>query len=144
MQCDSPNVFVGETGTAKGRGVFAARAHLEGETVETCPVVLFSATFAEVPEEVRKLLFNWGALSRTVSDSHCLALGYGSMYNHDNPANMRYEGDAATNVLHFVAIRPIAQGEELTVNYSAEGGGHQSPENDWFTRMGVTPYVDWT
>ena len=35
-------------------------------------------------------------------------------------------------------------GEKLTVNYSAEGGGHQSPENDWFTRMGVTPYVDWT
>ncbi|MEO8523479.1 MAG: SET domain-containing protein-lysine N-methyltransferase [Caldimonas sp.] len=143
MQRDSLNIFVGETGTIKGRGVFAARAHLEGETVEVCPVVLFSASFAEVPEEVRKILFNWGALSRTNTDEHCLALGYGSIYNHANPANMRYEGDAVAKVLRFVAIRPIAVGEELTVNYSSEGGGHQSPDNDWFTRMGVTRYVDW-
>jgi hypothetical protein len=36
---------------------------------------------------------------------------------------MRYEGDDEAKLLRFVAIRPIAPGEELTVNYSAEGGG---------------------
>ena len=30
------------------------------------------------------------------------------------------------------------------MNYSAVGGGHQSRDNNWFARMGVTPYVDWT
>ena len=113
MQCDSPNVFVGKTGTTKRRGEFAARRHVEGAIAETCPVVLFSATLAGVCEEVRKRLFNWGALSGRVSDNHCDALGYRSMCNHDNPSKMRYEGDAATNVLRFVATRPIAQGEEL-------------------------------
>ena len=136
------NLLVRDTGTIKGRGVYAARAHAQGEIVESCPVILFTATFAEIPIEVRKVLFNWGVLART-QQSHCLALGYGSLYNHGNPANMRYEGDDEAKVLRFVAIQPIAEGEELTVNYSAEGGGHESEDNDWFARMGVTRHPDW-
>ena len=56
---------------------------------------------------------------------------------------MRYEGDDEAKLLRFVAIRAIAAGEELTVNYSAEGGGHESDENDWFARMGETRHPDW-
>jgi uncharacterized protein len=140
MQLQSPSVYVRDTGTAKGRGVFAARAHAEGETVEACPVVLFSGAFSAVPDEVRKLLFNWGVLAQ-VQNMHCLALGYGSMYNHDNPANLRYEADASAGVLRFIAVRVIAQDEELTVNYNAVGGGPHSADDTWFTHMGVTPFV---
>jgi SET domain len=136
----SPSVYVSHTGTSKGRGVFAARSHAEGETVELCPVVLFDASFAGVPDEVRKLLFNWGVLA-DMRSTHCLALGYGSMYNHDNPANMRYEADTALNVLRFVAVRAIAPHEELTVNYNAIGGAHESADDSWFERMGITPFV---
>ena len=142
MHSPTSNIVVGDTGTIKGRGVFATRPHAEGEVVEACPVILFNATFAEIPIEVRRILFNWGVLANTASN-HCLALGYGSLYNHGNPANMRYEGDAEARLLRFVAIRAIAAGEELTVNYSAEGGGHESAENDWFARMGETPHPDW-
>ena len=138
----SPLAFVADTGTSKGRGVFANRMLAIGELVEACPVIVFSAEFGRIPAEVRSILFNWGVLARTAT-AHCLALGYGSMYNHGNPANMRYEGDADARVLRFVAIRAIAMGEELTVNYSAEGGGHESADNDWFKRMGETPYHDW-
>ena len=142
MPAAASNIVVADTGTSKGRGVFATRAHAEGEVVETCPVILFNATFTEIPIEVRRILFNWGVLART-KQSHCLALGYGSLYNHGNPANMRYEGDDEAKVLRFVAIRPIEPGEELTVNYSAEGGGHESEENDWFAKMGETRHHDW-
>lgn len=135
-----PDVYVRDTGTAKGRGVFAARDLADGEIVEDCPVILFSGKFGSVPEEVRKLLFNWGVLAQ-VEDSHCLALGYGSLYNHDNPANLRYEADAQAQLLRFVAVRAIAAGEELTVNYNAIGGGHESADDTWFDRMGVTPFV---
>lgn len=141
MTIHSPSVYIRDTGTAKGRGAYASRAHAEGETVEACPVVLFSAAYASVPEEVRKLLFNWGVLANTAS-GHCLALGYGSMYNHQNPANMRYEADAQARVPRFVAIRDIAADEELTVNYNAIGGGHESDGDTWFTGMGVAPYND--
>ena len=136
----SPSVYIKDTGTSKGRGAYASRAHAKGETVEACPVVLFSGSYTSIPEEVRKLLFNWGVLANTDS-GHCLALGYGSMYNHENPANMRYEADAEAGVLRFVAIRDIVADEELTVNYNAVGGGHESERDTWFTGQGVEPYA---
>jgi hypothetical protein len=136
MHAELPNVYVRDTGTARGRGVFARRAYTAGETVEACPVVLFSGRFGGVPEEVRKLLFNWGVLA-DVRETHCLALGYGSLYNHDNPANMRYEADTVAGTLCFVAVRAIDADEELTVNYEAMGGGHHSEDDAWFRRMGI-------
>ena len=140
MPIHSPSVYVRETNTSKGRGAFAARAFRAGETVERCPVVLFTGQFTSVPEEVRTLLFNWGVLAGGPT-MHCLPLGYGSMYNHENPANMRYQADAQAKVLRFVAVRDIAEHEELTVNYNAVGGGHQSEEDTWFRVLGVEPYV---
>jgi hypothetical protein len=137
---DPPAVYVRDTGTAKGRGAFAARAHSRGEVVEECPVVLFDGSFSSVPDAVRRVLFDWGYLAEA-GERHCLALGYGSLYNHDNPANMRYEADARARVLRFVAVRDIAAHEELTVNYNAAGGGHESEDDRWFQRMGVTPIL---
>ena len=138
MQIDPPSVYVRETGTAKGRGAYASRRFTAGEVVEECPVILFSGSFASVPEAVRQVLFNWGHLANTES-MHCLALGYGSLYNHENPSNMRYEADEQRKVLRFVAMRDIAVDEELTVNYNAVGGGHESESDTWFKRMGLTP-----
>ncbi|WP_422011577.1 SET domain-containing protein-lysine N-methyltransferase [Roseateles sp.] len=139
MNITPPSVCVRDTGTSRGRGAYALRAHAAGETVELCPVILFNGSFASVPGEVRQILFNWGVLAGT-SAMHCLALGYGSMYNHENPANMRYEADVAKRGLRFVAVRDIAEGEELTVNYNAIGGGHESATDNWFNGHGIEPY----
>jgi uncharacterized protein len=140
VQLHPPSVYVRETGTTKGRGVYASRAYEAGEVVEDCPVILFTGAFASVPDEVRKLLFNWGFLA-DVRSTHCLALGYGSMYNHDNPANMRYEADTERSLLRFIAARPISPNEELTVNYNAPGGAPDSAADTWFVRMGVKVFA---
>ena len=140
MQVHFPNVYVKDTGSAKGRGVYAARPHVDGELIEVCPVVLFFGSFTDIPDEIRKLLFNWGVLANR-GNTHGLALGYGSLYNHDNPANMRYEADATHPLLRFIAVRAIAQDEELTVNYNAIGGGHESVNDTWFNRMGIKPVI---
>jgi hypothetical protein len=98
-----------------------------------------SNSFSAIPEEVRSLLFNWGVLASS-TNRHCLALGYGSMYNHANPSNMRYEADGHAMCLRFIAVRDIAADEELTVNYNANGGGHQSESDTWFHHMGVSVF----
>ncbi len=139
MNITPPSVCVKDTGTSRGRGAYALRAYTNGETVELCPVILFSGSFASVPAEVRQILFNWGVLAGTPA-MHCLALGYGSMYNHENPANMRYEADVRARGLRFVAVRDIVEGEELTVNYNAIGGGHESATDNWFSGHGIAPY----
>jgi hypothetical protein len=141
MTIHTADVYIRDTGTIKGRGAFAARAHAEGEVVERCPVLLFEGSFSSVPDAVRQVLFNWGVLAGA-RHAHCLALGYGSLYNHANPANMRYEADAAARVLKFVAVRHIDADEELTINYNAVGGGHVSDQDTWFDGMGVPVFDD--
>lgn len=126
-----PSVYVKDTGTPKGRGVFAARAFTAGEVVEECPVVLFRKPYAALHKELKTIVFHWES-PETSAATQALALGYGSLYNHANPANMRYETDGASLVLRLVAVRDISPDEELTLNYNADGGGAVSDEDWWF------------
>ena len=137
---EPPDVYVADTGTAKGRGAFAARPFRAGELVEACPVVPFDLGRGHLPRDVERIMFGWGYLVGEPGPQ-AIVLGYGSIYNHDNPANMRYEADAGAQVLRFLAVRDVAVGEELTVNYNAHGGGAEWADDAWFRRMKIEPIV---
>lgn len=128
--------YITDTGTSKGRGVFASRQINSGELVEACPVVLLAPYCAQFPEEVKRLLFNWGHLTKGRS-AGCLALGWGSMYNHANPANLKYVAFAEEQQLHFIAARDIEINEELTINYNHTGGNVSSTDDVWFRKHRV-------
>lgn len=134
----NPSLYVADTGTAKGRGVFAAKGFKADEIVEVCPVVIIRCHTNVMPPELRTLVFDWAVLAN-IPDSNALALGFGSLYNHSNPANMRYRAGPSGQSLLFIAARDIAVGEELTVNYDAIGGGPEWHDNNWFERMGIQP-----
>ena len=156
-----PDVYIKDTGTAKGRGVFASRAFRAGETVEVAPVVVVPhamittmtlkapgttvlqqspSTRVEVRfvREFRLLVFAWDKLANARGTS-ALALGYGSLYNSADPANLRFEADPAEMTLRFIATRDTQANEELTINYNAIGGGAEWKDQNWFVRMGITP-----
>ncbi len=100
----------------KGRGVFARRSIPEGEVIETCPVLVLPAE--QVGDDPARhalaaYTFEWGR------ETVALALGYGSLYNHSYQPNARYE-DVGGRTKLFVALRDIAAGEEITVNYNGE------------------------
>jgi uncharacterized protein len=110
---------------SKGRGVFARRPIAKGETIERVPVIVMTADeyadgLARTP--LKDYCFSWGI------DQVALALGYGSLYNHSYKPNARYD-DVGPSTKAFVAIRPIAQGEEITVNYN---GKPTSRAKVWF------------
>jgi uncharacterized protein len=94
----------------KGRGVFARVAIAEQEIIETVPVLV-------VPEEdmestaLAGYCFVWGP--GTVA----LPLGYGALYNHSFEPNAEYV-DRAPRTKTFRALRDIAPGEEITINYN--------------------------
>jgi hypothetical protein len=140
MPLRPPSVCVKDTGTPKGRGVFALRAFECGEVVEVCPVVIFRMPFEKLPGDVRRLMYDWDQLAG-VPDAHALALGYGSLYNHNNPANLRYAADDSGLLLRLTAVRAVAEGEELTINYNAVGGDPESDDDYWFEMNGITPIV---
>ncbi|HWH74828.1 MAG TPA: SET domain-containing protein-lysine N-methyltransferase [Methylibium sp.] len=128
--CSVEGTEVRDTGTPKGRGVFATRAFAEGELVETARVILDGQGFD-------RFVFNYSAamgLGSTKVHQASIALGNGSLYNGANPANMRFEADVKAQAIRFIAARDITSGEELTVNYSAQDGGPISADNWWFDR----------
>jgi hypothetical protein len=134
MKTLSARLEIRETGTPKGRGVFTLQALHEGDVVEVCPVVIFATPSEVLPEALDTLMFDWGVLANTPG-TDALALGFGSLYNDDNPANMRYEALPSQLLLRFIAVRDIDPEEELTINYSARGGGAVWHDDSWFDRM---------
>jgi len=121
-----------------GRGVYASRPISAGEIVEICPVILVSGDFDELPIEIRHIAFNWHVLAN-MSGFNAIALGYGSMYNHSNPANLRYEAGWDGQFLRFIAVSQIIKDTELTVNYNALGGYPTSDKDSWFEDNEVEP-----
>jgi uncharacterized protein len=100
----------------KGRGVFARRVIREGEVIERVPVLVLPRAEAQNGSGSSRLsvyCFEWGRGTVAV------ALGYGSLYNHSYKPNARYDDESAQTKV-FTAIREIAAGEEITVNYNGE------------------------
>jgi SET domain-containing protein len=109
----------------KGRGVFARRLIRKGELIEKVPMLVLPVE--EFHDGLGKTslanyCFNWK--EGTVA----LALGYGSLYNHSYKPNARYD-DVWPQTKEFTALRDIAPGEEITVNYN---GKPKSRSAVWF------------
>lgn len=130
-----PCIYVKDTGTTKGRGVFAGRVFRRGEIVEQAPVVLINMAFIFLPNEIKSVTYNWPTDEPHV---HAFALGYGSLYNHDDPANLRYRTDPQNGIMHYTASRDIAAGEELTIDYNQD---RDPDKKDWFATHNITPIL---
>jgi SET domain-containing protein len=116
---DPPHgISVGPT-ASKGRGVFATRPIRRAEVVESAPVIVIPADEQKRVHAtlLNDYVFGWG-------DSIAVALGYGSLYNHAWEPNLEYRKRLDDGLIDFVALRDIAEGEELTTNYSSS-----SPES---------------
>jgi hypothetical protein len=118
----------------KGRGVGATERIARGEIIEICPVLVLPAD-EPVQPSLADYVYCWKG--RNVADgwdgwegSYCLALGFGSMYNHSYNPNARFDFLLDTDQMSYVDLRDIVAGEEVTVNYN----GH-NPRQDypvWF------------
>ncbi len=133
--------YVKNTGTERGRGVFAARNFVEGDLIESSPVLVLYVGYDSLPPKIRRVVFNWGSLTGG-KRATAVALGYGSLYNHNNPANIHFEADAVKEVINYYAAQNIAIDEELTINYNSANGQPVSQHDDWFERNGIVPIID--
>ena len=103
-----------------GRGLFATRKIAQDTLLMDAPVLV-------VPAEQRD------ALRETVVDDYVyeweddgsagLVLGVSSMCNHSADPNAYLWLVPDTESAELWTIRPIAEDEEITVSYRAEGGG---------------------
>ncbi len=103
----------------KGRGVFAARRIPAKEIVEECPACIVSHEEGEAVEVVSPGLgqyqFEWNAESE--DERFAWVFGFGSLYNHSPQPNIMLERDFQGKALKVIALREIAEDEELTFDY---------------------------
>ena len=105
--------------TEKGNGVFTHQIIEEGCAIEIAPAII-------LPEKDRTLidqthLYNYYFLWGNDNLKTAIALGYGSIYNHSFSPNVAYKMDFENETITFVAWKKIEAGEELFINYNAEG-----------------------
>jgi SET domain-containing protein len=111
----------------RGRGVFATRFLAAGAMIELVPVIV-------IPEADRNLInptilshyyYRWGLDQRDAA----IALGYASLYNHSFDPNAQYLKHPDQGTVEIIALRDIAAGAEITVNYN---GDPSSSKPLWF------------
>lgn len=115
-----------------GRGVFSKEVIKAGETVEVSPVLLIpkgdlqEIDYAPGKFELKKVRKNPikdkdVQLSRYVffwnEELEAIALGYGSLYNHNPNPNIKHERNYQSETIVFIALRDLNPGEELYINY---------------------------
>ncbi len=109
----------------RGRGVVALRAFARDELVERAPVIALSLEDrARIHDSLlARYYFEWGE----DDEGAAIVLGYGSLYNHSFSPNLCYEFRENELAIEFVALRDIAAGEELAINYNNLGDFADDP-----------------
>lgn len=102
----------------KGRGVITDTNIAKGETIERAPVLFIPAEqWPHIEETVFfHYCYSWGPESQHAA----FALGFGSLYNHSYDPAAVYIKHMEDNEVEFVALRDIAAGEEVTINYNGD------------------------
>ena len=129
VSVDDPNslkVLIKPTAD-KGRGVFARRKIKRDEMIERSPVIVVPRTQWPTIENtiLSNYVFDWGEDEQDAA----VALGYVSIYNHSYEPNAALTECLDEKVIEVSALRDIAAGEEIFVNYNGEP---DDKEELWF------------
>lgn len=103
-----------------GRGVFASHPIARDTVIEISPVLLFEAEEYKTHGQYTLLdsyTFIWE--KRAGGSTMALALGLGSLFNHNPRANVSYELDRRAECIRYRTVRSIDVGEELCICYGA-------------------------
>ena len=101
-----------------GRAVFTSEDIKEGTVIEISPVIVMTGEERKLLDQtlLHDYIFEWGE----EKNQCCMALGYAAVYNHSNTSNCEYEMDYNEASISIKAVRDIAAGEELFINYNGD------------------------
>ena len=121
-----PGLYIAHT-EDKGRGVFTSQPIEEGDVIEICPVIVIPKS--ELPIIHKTVLHDYYFLWGNDHEECAIALGFGSIYNHELKPNAKFILDVDNLTIDIEAILPIEAGEEITLNYHGES---ENGDRLWF------------
>jgi len=113
MECTTNKYFCVRNTNNKGRGLFATRCIIKGTIIEISHTI----------EELRSLLQPNNILgiysfeNKFDKTKILIALGFGSLFNHDNNPNVDWKVIKKGKFIRFKALKDIWPREELLINY---------------------------
>src|ERR1700677_4853207 len=112
-----PCLYVAPT-VNMGRGVFTAEDIARDTVIEVSPVIVMTGAERKLLDQtlLHDYIFEWGRDRREC----CMALGYVPLYNHSYKSNCEYEMDFAQQLIKVRAVRRLAAGEEIFINYNGD------------------------
>ncbi|WP_163518328.1 SET domain-containing protein-lysine N-methyltransferase [Gelidibacter japonicus] len=116
----------------KGRGVFSSAPIVAGDIVESCKMVVFNPEDYDL--STASFLINYSFFIDRDKNIVGLASGFGSLYNHAAPANATHKIYKGDNRVDIVALRDIANDEEICINYL---GAFDDTSTSWFDNRGL-------
>ena len=101
-----------------GRGVFTKKEISANTIIEVAPVIVMNNDDRKLIDQtlLHDYIFEWGEKE----DRCCMALGLVPIYNHSYSSNCEYYMDFDSNTILIKTVKPIAKGEELTINYNGD------------------------
>ncbi len=107
--------------SSKGKGLFAKKYIRKGTIIEKAHVILIPNKDYEHIQDtcIYNYIFTWEDPQYPES-TNALAMGICQFINHSYQPNLIYLYDYEEQTIEFKAIRNIAKGEELTVNYNGK------------------------
>jgi SET domain-containing protein len=112
-----PALYV-QRAEGKGRGVYTHADLKKNLIIEIAPVIVMSSRDQQLLDQtlLHDYIFLWGDDNKEC----CMALGYVPLYNHSYRSNCEYMMDFESQIITVRTVRPIAAGEELSINYNGD------------------------
>ncbi|HNX05894.1 MAG TPA: SET domain-containing protein-lysine N-methyltransferase [Opitutales bacterium] len=113
-----------------GRGVIAKAPIARGTWFDCAPVLVLAEKDLPAHGELHCYVYFW---TFNPARRFGLAFGNGSLYNHSPNPSVGFKLDYEHDCVCYQALRDIAPGEELFINYDYDEedlGGH--PELSWY------------
>ncbi|MEM6963877.1 MAG: SET domain-containing protein-lysine N-methyltransferase [Bacteroidota bacterium] len=121
-----PGLYIAHS-DQRGRGVFTAQEITPGDLIEICPLLIIPKK--DVASIHQTVIHDYYFLLEQPKGAACIALGYGSIYNHSKNPNAKVIFDYKKEESEIQCYKLIQPGTEIFIDYT-DGGKEEAPL--WF------------
>lgn len=110
-----PGLFIAESEN-KGRGVFTSIDIQGGAIIEICPLII--VPLKDVANIHQTILHDYYFLWPEPKGAACIALGFGSIYNHSYENNAEVFMDIEGKEIEIRSCKMLKAGSEIFIDYT--------------------------